>query len=433
MNALLLLAGRSRRFWPLQEKSLFPLCGKPLLMHQMERLRAGGFTDITLVAGDHNRDAIHALCPAFPIVMQRKLEDGMLGACLDALPAFGSGPVLIVSGNDVVDPAALKALLSASKKKNVDGALLAQKVTRYFPGGYLTLQGSRVTSIVEKPGEGKEPSDLVNIVAHIHNDASALLDALRAIKSHRDDGYEQALGSLLHDHHYEAVEYAGTWQAVKYPWHLLPLLELFLQDIRKPSIHKTAKIHPTAVVEGNVVIGEGTKILPHATVAGPCYIGRNCIVGNGALVRGSSIGDGCVVGYNTEVKGSVLAGPVWTHITYLGDSVIGENVSFGGGCITGNLRLDEGEISSACEGKNVATGLVKFGTVVGNHCRFGIGVRTNPGVKIGRDCFVAGGCFLQEDLPDESFAVTKEGKLEVRKNKTRAPGMEQRGKFLKKM
>ena len=37
----------------------------------------------------------------------------------------------------------------------------------YFPGGYLTLEGGRVTSVVEKPGAGNEPSDLVNLVAHV--------------------------------------------------------------------------------------------------------------------------------------------------------------------------------------------------------------------------------------------------------------------------
>ncbi len=431
VKVLLLLAGRSRRFWPLQEKSLFPLCGKALLTHQVERLSQAGLSDITLVLGKHNQDAIRALSPKLPFVIQKDTEGGMMAACLEALPRLGAEPVLIVSGNDMIEPQAFTQLLAQSRKRGVGGAILTQAVTSYFPGGYVTLRGSRVTAIVEKPGAGREPSKFVNIVAHVHSDASKLLAALKKVHNRKDDGYEQALGTLLKEHRYDAVRYKGVWQPVKYPWHLLALLELLLKDIRKPAVHKTASVHKTAVVEGSVVIGEGTRVLPHATVVGPCYIGKNCIIGNGALVRGSSIGDSSVIGYNTEVKGSVLAGSVWTHMTYLGDSVVGENVSFGGGCITGNLRLDEGKIASACDGQSVPSGLVKFGTVVGGGCRFGIGVKTNPGVKVGRDCFVAGGCFLHEDIPDGSFAVTKEGKLELKKNRTRAPQMEEREKFLK--
>ena len=67
-----------------------------------------------------------------------------------------------------------------------------------------------------------------------------------------------------------------------------------------------------------MVLGEGVRVLAHATIVGPCVIGARTIIGNNALVRGSSVGRDCVVGYNTEVKSSVLADHVWTHMTYLG-------------------------------------------------------------------------------------------------------------------
>ncbi len=429
MKTLLLLAGRSRRFWPLSEKSLFPICGKTLAEHQVETLRRGGCKDIILVVGAHNKKEVKKLFPDLEIVEQKDLDLGMQGACMAGLTRAKKEPVMIVSGNDVIDAEAFAMLMKESSKPGVGGAILARKVKTYFPGGYLTVKGGRISGIVEKPGEGKEPSKLVNIVAHVHNDPAALMAALRNVKNHRDDGYELALQSLFATHRYQAVPYEGFWQPVKFPWHVLPLLEHFLNEVRKPSIHKSVKIHPTAVVEGNVIIGEGSKIFAHASVVGPCVIGKNCIVGNNALVRGSSIGDDCVVGYNTEIKGSVLAGPVWTHMTYLGDSVVGKNVSFGGGCTTGNMRLDEGVIQSANDTEMIATGLTKLGIMVGDNCRLGIQMGTNPGVKIGPGTFVVGGLLLMNDVPDASFVMEKGGVVQVRPNKTEVLGMEARKKY----
>jgi bifunctional UDP-N-acetylglucosamine pyrophosphorylase/glucosamine-1-phosphate N-acetyltransferase len=434
VKTILLLAGRSKRFWPLAEKSLFPLCGKTLVEHQVERLKKGGCTDITLVVGAHNKKEMKALFPKLTIVEQKELDMGMQGACMDALKSTKE-PVMIVSGNDVIDPAAFASLKKEASKPGVAGAILARKMKRYFPGGYLVMKGQRIDSMIEKPGEGNEPSKLVNIVAHVHNDPKALLDALKKTTSKRDDGYEAALSALFKTHTYRAVPYEGVWQPVKYPWHLLPLLELLLAEIKAPSIHKSAKIHPSAIVDGNVVIEEGARILANASIVGPCHIGARTIVGNNALVRASSVGADCVVGYATEVKGSALAGPVWTHMTYLGDSIVGRNVSFGGGCVSGNLRLDEGEIQSKSPNSEgmLPTGLTKFGLVVGDGCRFGIQVGSNPGVKIGRHSFIAGGVMLNADIPDESFVTPEKRDPVIRKNKAAPASMRDREQYKKKL
>ena len=426
MKALLLLAGQSKRFWPLKEKTLFPVLGKTLLEHQVERLQKGGVKEIVLVGGAHNLAPAKKIFPKLKLIEQEDLTLGMRGALLSALPKIGKGPVMIVSGNDVIDPEGYKALLKEAAKKGVDGAILAQQVESYFPGGYLTLKGNRIMGIVEKPGAGHEPSDLVNIVAHVHNDSVKLLEMLRATESQWDDAYEVAVHRLLLEKTYNAVRYQGNWQAVKFPWHLLPLLGMLLDGIQKPKIDKTAKIHKLACVEGPVIVEAGAKILAHATVKGPAYIGKDAVIGTGALVRGSSIGDRCVIGFNSEIKSSALASDVWTHMTYIGDSVIGKNVSFGGGCITGNFRLDETEISSRVGDTMLSTGLHKFGAVVGDDCRFGIQIGMNPGVKIGEGTFVAGGTFLTEDVPASSFVRMKEGKVVVTENRTRAPGAEDR-------
>ena len=431
MQVLLLLAGRSRRFWPLSEKTLFPICGKTLLEHQIARLHAAGLKNITLVGGAHNLKAAKKLT-GLPTIEQKNLDLGMRGALLSALPRLKKNePVLIVSGNDMIDAEGYRLVMAKAAK--MDGAILAKRMKEYFPGGYLSVKGNRITGIVEKPKPGKEPSKLVTIVAHVHNDPEALLNAIGNVDESRDDGYEQALGKLFKTKRYAATPYNGSWQAVKYPWHMIPLLELLLKDITKPSIHKTASIHKSAVVEGSVVLGERVRVLPHATIVGPCVIGARTIIGTGCLVRCSSIGADCVVGFGTEIKSSVLGSHVWTHMTYLAESVVGNNVAFGGGCIAGNLRLDEGMVQSIVGESRIDTGLTKFGTAIGDGCRLGIHVSLHPGTKIGAGTFINSAAVISGDIPEGSYVSMKKGEMDIRKNRTRVLDAKERGKFRKKL
>ncbi|HVW66532.1 MAG TPA: sugar phosphate nucleotidyltransferase, partial [Candidatus Peribacteraceae bacterium] len=199
MKTLVLLAGQSKRFWPLTEKPLFPIAGKTILEHIIARLEASGCTDITLIGSKYNMKDIESLAE-LPVIEQEKLELGMRGALLSALPSCGDEDVLIVGGNDIIDASAYHATVEAGQQIGMDpstslragGALLAQTVSRYFPGGYLSVKddrtrpnsgsSGRITGIVEKPGEGKEPSNLVNIVCHYHRNAAMLLDALNKIE-----------------------------------------------------------------------------------------------------------------------------------------------------------------------------------------------------------------------------------------------------------
>ncbi|MDD5739531.1 MAG: hypothetical protein PHO20_02075 [Candidatus Peribacteraceae bacterium] len=218
---------------------------------------------------------------------------------------------------------------------------------------------------------------------------------------------------------------------MKYPWHLIALLQHELKKIQKPSIHSTATVHPTAVIDGNVILEEGVRVLAHATIVGPCVVGKRSIVANNALVRGSSVGPDCVVGYSTEIKASILGNHVWTHMTYIGDSVIGSNVSFGGGSLTGNLRLDEQEISSMIGEEKVPTGLTKFGCIIGDGCRLGIRSILNPGIKIGQGTFVSSGVLVDKDIPEQSYVSMKGGEMTIRENRSAVPSPETRKEFKK--
>jgi bifunctional UDP-N-acetylglucosamine pyrophosphorylase/glucosamine-1-phosphate N-acetyltransferase len=421
MKTLLLVAGRSQRFWPLSEKPLWPFLGESLLTHQLKRLIEGGLTNITFVGGNHNLHSVQEAMPDVPVIEQEDLSLGMRGALLSALPKIGNEPVCIVSSNDVIEAEGYQALLKASQQSGVDGALLAQRVSRYFPGGYLVTEGDHVTGVMEKPGERNEPSDLVNIVAHVHNHPEKLLAALQNPSSGKDDEYEIALTALCKDQKYVAVPYEGKWNAVKYPWHVLDVTDRFLSEIPKQKIHKSASIHKTAAIEGPVIIEEGVRVLPHASIKGPCYIGKNSLIGDGALVRQSIIGEHCEIGFGSEVVRSNLHSHVRAHNTYLGDSVIGHNVAFGAGSVAANLRLDEGEITSVIKDDKINTQKTKLGVIVGDNVRTGIHTSFGPGVKIGSGSFVNSATYVSRDVAEGKYVHTKEGVLEERENRSEVP------------
>lgn len=385
----------------------------------MDRLRRGGYSEIVCVVGQHNQEWVRGLSPTVTTIVQGE-ESGMRGALLAALPLCGNAPVLVV-GNDIIAADAYRELQEKfSHCPSLQGILLARKVEEYFPGGYLSLRNDRIAAICEKPGKGKEPSNLVNLIAHVHSDASLLLRAVATVPTGGDDGYEQALQLLFQKHNFAALPYNGTWFPLKYPWHPLCMLPAILEEL-PGHIHPSASIHASAVVEGNVTIEEGVRIFPHATVRGPCFIGKNTIVGNNTLLWGSSIGCSCVMGFGTEVKASILGNSVWTHSTYVGDSVVGDNVCFGAGGVTGNFRLDEKQISSVVGQEKIPTGRRKLGAVIGKNCRIGMHVSISPGIKIGGGSFVGGAASISCDVPDRSFVSMEKGGMTIRGNVSTVP------------
>jgi len=418
MIALVLAAGRSKRMKPIQDKGFLNFLGRPLVRWQVDMLWNCGFKKVVLVGGAHNLEALHNLDNDTPmeidVVEQKNLDEGMKGAVLAAEEIIKDEPVLVFSGNDVVDDDAFEIILKAIKSnKTADGFMLAKKVTDYFPGGYLELdKDGFVTNIVEKPEPGKEPSDLINLVVHYFKNPKILIKNLKKAESEKDDLYEKAVCGMIDEGaKIKALAYEGYWQAIKYPWHIQEVFR-HLFSMSEPKVSDSAQISDKAVIDGPVVIDDDVRVMDGATVKGPCYLGKGTIVATNALVRDANVGEGCVIGFSTEVARSYLGDNVWTHSNYIGDSVIGNDVSFGAGAVVGNLRLDEGIV--LVEG--ISTGTNKFGIVTGDHIRVGVNSCFMPGVKVGGESFIGAGIVVAQDVPEKSY-VRGDFKLKVSENK----------------
>lgn len=436
MKVLMLAAGRSKRMKPIADKNFLNFLGKPLIQHQLEILKKAGLNEVIIVGGNHNLERIKKLGEGLKmkirICEQKNLDLGMCGAVVAAKNLIGNEPIMVLSSNDIVEVKAFKIIQQAAAKGQAESYLLGKKVVEYFPGGYLkTDKGGYIQNIVEKPEPGKEPSDLVNLVVHIHKNPARLIKYLQKVQSEKDDRYEQALAAMIKDGvKMQAVAYDGFWQPLKFPWHVHKVFH-YLFNLAEKKIAKSARISKNAVLNGEVIIGENARIFDGAFINGPCYIGDDSIVATNALARDSNIGSNCVVGFSTEVARSCLGNEVWTHSNYIGDSVIGNNVSFGAGTVTGNLRLDERNVRVYFEGKKIDAHTNKFGAVIGDNVRVGVNTSLMPGVKIGSGSFIGAGIVVPEDVPENSF-VRGEWKLKVSENREDIGGMD-RGSFKKKL
>jgi len=436
MQVILLAAGKSSRLDPLSDKNLLEFVGKTLIEHQIASLKKANLNEVVVVCSENNKEIILNLVSEeknIHVVEQKNLEEGMKGGVMAASKVITSQEVLIMNGNDIFEENLFQQVIKTAEKKDINGVIVGKEVQKYFPGGYLQLdEKGFIIDIIEKPGEGNEPSKLINLVCHLYKNFPTFLEYLINAKSLKDDKYEVAIDDYIKKGgaKIEVQKYIGKWHTIKYPWHILGLMNHFL-ELQKPCIDKSAEIAKTAVVEGNVVIGKNVKILHNAMVKGPAYIGEGTIIANNSLVRGSMLGKNCVVGYGTEVTRSYLNHDVWMHTNYIGDSIIDSNVSFGAGTVLGNLRFDEAEIKVNIKTERVSTGQNKFGAIIGSGCRFGINSSTNPGVKIGQNSFIGGGVLIEKDVEAQKIVLLDQ-KLKIMDNE-RVVSMEDRAEMKTKI
>lgn len=164
----------------------------------------------------------------------------------------------------------------------------------------------------------------------------------------------------------------------KPPWEQLQTLAASNETLQ-PDIR--GDVHPSAIIQGVLQLGEGSEIKAGTVIEGHVSIGRHCSIGPNAYVRGHTrIGDHCHIGHAVEIKSSILGNHVSVaHLSYIGDSVLGDDINVGGGCIFSNFRHDAGEIRMPWRGQLIPTGRNKLGCSIGSHSRIGCQCTILPG------------------------------------------------------
>ena len=196
---------------------------------------------------------------------------------------------------------------------------------------------------------------------------------------------------------------AGSYlSAFPYPWQALKGIQELILTLGKtlgedyveqaPSVwvHKTATVAPTAYLGAPCIIGAGTEV-------------RHC-----AFIRGSAlVGDHCVVGNSVELKNVILFDNVQVpHYNYVGDSILGYKAHMGAGSLTSNVKSDKTLVAVKNGDEIIATGLKKFGALLGDRVEVGCNSVLNPGTVVFRDSTVYPTSCVRGVVPEKSIWKT---------------------------
>ena len=202
------------------------------------------------------------------------------------------------------------------------------------------------------------------------------------------------------------TDHAALFDGVTNAWEVLPKLAKYLEATLVPA--NFGEVIGEPVIGDEVYIGRDTVIEPGAYIKGPAWIGDGCQIRHGAYIRENVIvGSGSVVGNSCEIKNSILFnGCQVPHFNYVGDSILGTKAHLAAGVIVSNLKLAGDEITLRVGGETIATGLRKFGALIGDHVDIGCNTVINPGSIIGRGSLIYPSIAWRGILAANSIAKT---------------------------
>lgn len=175
---------------------------------------------------------------------------------------------------------------------------------------------------------------------------------------------------------------AKIFEGVIYPWEVLAKISEFIVELGASLDEEEYEKRGE-----NVWIAKSAKVAPTAYINGPAIIGKEAEIRHCAFIRGNAIvGEGAVVGNSTELKNVILFNKVQVpHYNYVGDSVLGYKSHMGAGSITSNVKSDKTLVAVKTADGQIETGRKKFGAMVGDNVEVGCGSILNPGSVIGRN------------------------------------------------
>lgn len=175
---------------------------------------------------------------------------------------------------------------------------------------------------------------------------------------------------------------ADLFNGATYPWEVLPKISSYIKELG-------ATLDPEIFEQRgeNIWVAKSAKVAPTACLNGPLIVDEDAEIRHCAFVRGNAIvGKGAVVGNSTELKNVVLFNKVQVpHYNYVGDSILGYKAHMGAGSITSNVKSDKTLVVIKAMGNPIETGLKKVGAMLGDNVEVGCNSVLNPGTVIGKN------------------------------------------------
>ena len=439
LAVIVLAAGQGTRMKSALPKVLHPLAGVPIVGHVLATARELSPAHVVVVVR-HERDAVAAtileLLPEAMVVDQDEIPGTgrAVEQAIDALPSEFAGDVMIVSGDvPLLDAATLTGLLAAHRAGIAAATLLSAIFDDATGYGRIVRTGDgAVDRIVEQKDATPEELAIheVNSGSYIFH-LEPLRRQLALVETHNAQGEKyitdvigllRASGSQV-----TAVPVSENWivgginDRVQLAESAQRLNAMIVRGWQLAGV--TVRDPDTTWIDLQATIAEDVELLPGTMISGPTTIARGaiigpdtsldtCEIGEGATVRrtdatlavigagasvgpfaylrpGTYLGDKGKIGTFVETKNSRIGnGSKVPHLSYIGDTTVGDESNVGAGTITANYD-----------------GVNKHKTVVGSHVRSGSHNVFVAPVTIGDGAYTGAGTVVRKDIPPGALAI----------------------------
>lgn len=441
VSAVILAAGEGTRMKSKHSKVSHKLCGKPIVQHVVDSVAEAGISDVIVVVGHKAEEVKECINGKVRFVLQDKqLGTGHAVMCASDLIKDNHGITIILNGDaPLIKSETLSSFIAYHKNNGFQGTVLT---TEYEdPTGYGRIirdSHGNVERIVEQKDATEEEKMIRESNAGFFCfDTQKLLDALKLVKNNNAQGeyYLTDVIGVMKDMGLAVGAYkipdSTETMGINSRDQLADASEAMRHRIlNKLMLDGVTIIDPASTyVDKDVIIGRDTIVYPGAIIEGKTIIGEDCIIGPNSRIVDSTIDDGAdinssvileshvksnakigpfayirpesVIGVGAkigdfvEVKKSVIGdGTKASHLTYIGDSEVGENVNFGCGTITVNYD-----------------GNKKHKTIIGNNVFIGCNTNLVAPVKVNDDSYIAAGSTITEEVPKGALAIARERQI----------------------
>lgn len=386
MKAVILAAGRGSRLAPFSTTrpiSMISIAGKTIFDNSLDLLRKSGVNDIFVVVGHQKEKLIDHIGEYnekdlnVHFVEQRD-GWGIGEAVLQVRNKISPGEYFLLIYGDTITATNIFSKIQQSfhSFKSPVASICLPPSNELFGNVFLNAH-MKITQIIEKP----KGDDLGNyVLSGVFILPSSVFDLLEANAC----SMEKALKEMVAGEGLRASMWEDDWLDIVHPWEILTANRIIMNTWEQSSIAQSAVLESNVTIQGNVHIDEDVTIKAGAVLEGPCSIGKGSYIGNNSLVRSyTSLGERCKVGYGVELKNCVVLGNSCIgRLSFIGDSVLGENVDLGAGSMTINRSEDWETIHVKNGTGSLDTGMTKIGAFIGDDVVIGAGNTIAPGTVI---------------------------------------------------
>ena len=441
--AIILAAGAGTRMKSKRPKVVHEVLGRPLVRWAVEAAKAAGADRVVTVVG-HMRDQVIPLVEGDTEVVVQEAQRGTADAVLAAADALADfdGAVMVLSGDSpLIRPETIDEMCKLREAHNAAVIVLTMELANPFGYGRIVRDGAgEVARIVEQKDATPEEASITECNSGVYCfDARALFDALaqvgsdnaqgefyltdvlaiaraagRAVLAYKTDDAEQCLGVNSRGQLAEATRVMqrrindAHMAAGVTMWN--PATAYIGPDV---EIASDVELLPNVMLLGKTVIGEDSVIGPDTRLT-DTRVGRGCRVDETVAVEaqlddGATAGpraylrpaahlcEGAKAGTHVEIKKSTIGkGSKVPHLSYIGDTTMGEGVNIGAGSITCNY-----------DGAN------KHATVIGDGAFIGSDTMMVAPVTVGAGALVGAGSTITKDVTPGALALGRARQQEI--------------------